>query len=73
MAYGDYRVLGIHTASRETRVHLVADEAEASLCGIPRSALGAPAMSGELVCRDCVDWLPKRRAMSDALRRTPHA
>jgi hypothetical protein len=73
MAKGDYRVLAIHTASRESRVHLVADEAEASLCGIPRSALGETPAAGDLVCRDCVDWLPKRKAMSEALRRVPHS
>ncbi|HET7421523.1 MAG TPA: hypothetical protein VFL27_14190 [Candidatus Dormibacteraeota bacterium] len=73
MPEGDFRVFGIHTASRESRVHLVADNAEASLCGIPRSALGVAATSGDLVCRECVEWLPKRSALSAALRRTPHS
>ena len=42
-------------------VHLVREDAEASLCGLPRSSLSP---SGTLdkaqVCRNCVDWTAKR-------------
>ena len=42
---------------------MVREDSEASLCGIPRQALG-PGLGGELVCPDCVDWLGRRRAVT---------
>jgi len=50
-------------------LHLVREDAEASLCGIPRSALGPGAASGELVCPDCIEWLPKRTYFSGIFQR----
>jgi len=61
----DYRALVVRTsdASSAERAHLVREDSEASLCGIPRQALG-PGLGGELVCPDCVDWLGRRRAVT---------
>jgi len=50
-------------------LHLVREDAEAALCGIPRSALAAGAEPGELICPDCIDWLSKRKAFSGRFRR----
>jgi hypothetical protein len=60
----DYRALGETNAgkARAQRLHLVRDDAESSLCGIPRMTLGHGA--ADLVCSDCIDWLVKRRAVS---------
>lgn len=42
-------------------VHLVREDAEASLCGLPRATLSARGFIENLqVCRDCVDWTAKR-------------
>ena len=60
----DYRAL-VETNAGKARaewLHLVRDDAEASLCGIPRATLGHGA--ADLVCPDCIDWLGKRRAVS---------
>jgi len=64
MAGRDYRALVVRTdVTRAERAHLVREDSEASLCGIPRQALG-PGSGGELVCPDCVDWLGRRRAVT---------
>src|SRR5690349_1435515 len=49
-----------------TLLHLIRDDAEASLCGIPRSSLASSGMFDEVVCDDCLDWFEKRRAVSGA-------
>ncbi|HEX2646876.1 MAG TPA: hypothetical protein VHO95_06585 [Candidatus Dormibacteraeota bacterium] len=54
-------------------LHLIKDGAEASLCGLPRSSLGIANMSGERVCPDCLEWLPKRIAATAKLRRVAEA
>jgi hypothetical protein len=59
----DYRALTDRAAGRSSVLHLVREAAEASLCGIPRTALG-PGDAGELVCGDCIAWLPRRTAFS---------
>jgi hypothetical protein len=41
-------------------LHLIGEDAEASLCGIPRSSLTSGDVFDELVCSDCVDWLRRR-------------
>jgi hypothetical protein len=42
-------------------MHLVREDAEASLCGLPRSSLSAKGVIEDIpVCRDCVDWTAKR-------------
>lgn len=70
MGAHDYRVLIVRAggASRAERSHLVREDAEAALCGIPRSSLG-PGTGGELVCADCTDWLAKRKTVSLGLKK----
>jgi len=65
MGARDYRVfsLRITALKADSLVHLVREDAEASLCGIPRSALGA-ALVDERVCPECVEWLARRRLVS---------
>lgn len=70
----DYRALVETNAgkARVQRLHLVREDAEASLCGIPVATLGHG--SADLVCPDCIEWLAKRRAVSGifkAVRRDP--
>jgi len=66
MGKGDYRVFSDRAtrARSGSALHLVREDAEASLCGIPRAALGAGEAADDLVCVDCIDWLLKRRAVS---------
>jgi hypothetical protein len=70
VAAHDYRVLVVRIAGprRADRAHLVREDAEAALCGIPRSSLG-PGPGGELVCADCTDWLAKRKTVSLGLKK----
>ena len=55
--------------ARGTVLHLIRDDAETSLCGIPRAQLSAAGSYDELVCEDCIDWLPKRLNFSEEHRR----
>jgi hypothetical protein len=55
----NYRVL-----SSDSLLHLIRDDAEASLCGIPRPSLGTAGGFDEVVCSDCLEWFEKRRAAS---------
>ena len=65
----DYRVLGLAEGSpRAGLLHLVREDAEASLCGIPRAALGDQTLD-HLVCSDCIEWLNRRRQDSAQHRR----
>jgi len=66
----DYRVLALRTARAKgsSVLHLVREDAEASLCGIPRPALDSDRLVDEFVCEDCIDWLLKRRAVSGQQR-----
>lgn len=42
-------------------VHLVREDAEASLCGLPRASLSSTGLIENVrVCRDCIDWTAKR-------------
>jgi hypothetical protein len=59
----NYRVL-----SSDSLLHLIREDAEASLCGIPRPALSDAGVSDQLVCPDCIEWLTKRRAASAEMR-----
>jgi len=52
-----------------TLLHLIREDAEASLCGIPRSSLRPGGIFDEIVCSDCLDWLPKRQEASRKMRR----
>jgi hypothetical protein len=64
VASSDYRVLALRVMG-EDRVHLVGEDAEAALCGVPRSHLG-PGAGGELVCEECLEWLARRKSLSNA-------
>jgi hypothetical protein len=44
--------------------HLIREDSETSLCGIPRAQLSGGGTFDELVCQECVDWLPKRMDFS---------
>ena len=48
-------------------LHLIRDDAEASLCGIPRVALSAGSGLDDVVCADCLTWFERRRAMTGTL------
>ena len=43
-------------------LHLIGDKAEATLCGLPRSALDRDERvgAGGVVCRECVEWIRRR-------------
>jgi hypothetical protein len=71
MAKRDYRAFSMRTAGPgdPSVLHLIREDAEASLCGIPRPALGPAAVSGDLVCTDCIEWLPKRQSFSGKFQR----
>jgi len=71
MATGNYRALVGRTgiSSNGSALHLIRDDAEASLCGVPRRALGPGARFNEIVCPECLEWLPKRMEASRKLRR----
>ena len=43
-----------------TLLHLIREDAEASLCGIPRAQLSNAGGFDQLVCPECIEWLPKR-------------
>ena len=45
-------------------LHLVRDGSESSLCGLPLSTLGTGEAEDGRVCPDCIDWLPKRMAVT---------
>jgi hypothetical protein len=47
-------------------LHLIRDDSEASLCGIPRSSLGQGGAFDHEVCGECIEWLPKRMEFSEA-------
>ena len=75
MGTRDYRVFSdrVTQAKSGSALHLVREDAEASLCGIPRTALGAGGLADEFVCVDCIDWLLKRRAVSGKFPRPDSA
>jgi hypothetical protein len=52
-------------------LHLIRDDAEASLCGIPRTSLGSGGALDQVVCEDCLEWFRKRRAVSGIFPRLP--
>jgi hypothetical protein len=45
-------------------LHLIREDAEASLCAIPRSSLTGAGMSDQVVCAACLAWFDKRRKVS---------
>ena len=66
---GIYRALieRAHVARGSAFLHLIREDAEATLCDIPRSALISGGPSDELVCIECVEWLPTRLDVSPEL------
>jgi hypothetical protein len=55
------RYLALLGSDRDAVLHLVREDAEASLCGAPRSTLSPRGhIDGVMVCRDCIDWVPRR-------------
>ena len=69
MGERDYRVLSprARAVPGGKFLHLVREDAESSLCGIPRTVLEDP-MLGAFVCEDCIEWLLKRRTASGQFR-----
>lgn len=53
-------------ASEPVLLHLIREDSETSLCGIPRAQLTGAAAPQAFVCGECLEWLPKRVAFSDA-------
>jgi hypothetical protein len=47
-----------------TLLHLIREDSETSLCGIPRAQLSGSGIFDELVCPECIDWLPRRMDFS---------
>lgn len=52
-----------------TLLHLIREDSETSLCGIPRAQLSGSGIFDELVCEECIEWLPKRLGFSEEHRR----
>ena len=49
----------------ERLLHLVREGAEAALCGVPRGSLSTvDRIDDTTVCRECIEWLPKRLKFS---------
>ena len=67
MADKIYRALVSRTDNNSTGgalLHLIRDDNESSLCGIPRSSLDRAGSFDQVVCATCIDWLPKRAQAS---------
>ncbi|MHB8613777.1 MAG: hypothetical protein ACYDAL_15345 [Candidatus Dormibacteraceae bacterium] len=45
-------------------LHLIREDAEASLCAIPRSSLTGGGRLDQVVCAACLEWFEKRRKIS---------
>jgi hypothetical protein len=45
-------------------LHMIRDDAEASLCGIPRSSLTEGSTFDDMLCEDCLMWFDRRRSIS---------
>jgi len=68
MAEKIYRALVSKTdnATGGALLHLIRDDNESSLCGIPRTSLDRAGALDQVVCGTCIEWLPKR-AMASAI------
>lgn len=64
----DYRALAKNGGDGDSLLHLIRDDAEASLCGIPRSSLAAGGLLVEVVCGDCLEWFERRRAVTGVFK-----
>ena len=67
MAASRYRALA--EVGGGSVLHLVREDAEASLCGVPSAMLDSGRLADPLVCPDCIEWLPKRIAVTGRFRR----
>lgn len=69
MGERDYRVLiqRARAVPGGKLLHLVREDAESSLCGIPRTVLEDPIFDA-FVCEDCIEWLLKRRSVTGQFR-----
>jgi hypothetical protein len=67
--------MAARTAERdpESVLHLIREDAEASLCGIPRPSLARGESLDDLVCDDCLEWFERRRDLSKRLRTIPRS
>jgi len=55
------KYLAMRSTADEGLVHLVREDAEVSLCGIPRAMLSSGGtIDDTTVCRECIDWIPRR-------------
>lgn len=69
MTSTDYRALSVRTVKAHSKVlHLIREDSEATLCGMPRGALGPCESFDQFVCDDCIEWLAKRKAVSATFR-----
>lgn len=50
-------------------LHLVREDSEAALCGVPSAMLDGGRPTDPLVCQECIEWLPKRMAVTGRFRR----
>jgi len=66
MAEKIYRALVSRTDNADggALLHLIRDDNESSLCGIPRSSLDRAGTLDQVVCSLCIEWLPKRAQAS---------
>ena len=53
------------SSSGGTLLHLIREDSETTLCGIPRADLSGGGIFDEMVCPDCIEWVPKRLDFSD--------
>ena len=65
-----YSVLVACSGLGDKVFHLVRDGSVASICGLPRDALGPASEDTELVCETCIEWLPNRMDASVRLRKS---
>ena len=55
------RYLALLGPGPEGLLHLARQDAEVSLCGIPRATLSSSGTIEDVtVCRECIDWIPRR-------------
>jgi hypothetical protein len=48
-------------ADEDHQLHMVREDAEASLCGLPRAAMSsAGTLDDTTICRTCIDWTRRR-------------
>jgi hypothetical protein len=59
-----YRALKQSGTDAGSLLHLIRDDAEASLCAIPRSSLTGAGDLDQVVCGACLEWFEKRRKIT---------